>query len=227
MAVNFMESFDFSQLPGFRKTASILPSPDQYLGELNVSESSITFSRRKQEDIDYQLGRISYQGQPKDELHYLLVVLESPHRFEYDIQKQPVGLIRGKSGDNFFLLFASTLQKSSLSIRPGTYHVICANAVQYQSSCGLDPLDRRLRDQNWIDIFDRYGGATDFRQRVFAIKPRYTINLCTGGSNPQGLRLKVSQSLDAMGLIKGKHYTEGNHPASWMRGNDTSNAKIY
>ena len=99
-----------------------------------------------------------------------------------------------------------------MKLKDGVYNVICGNAVQYQTSCGLNPIDRDLRDHNWKEIYLERGGEQDLKQRIFTIKPRYTINLCTGGRNPNGLRSLVSQSLDRFKLIIGKHYTEGNHP---------------
>ena len=59
------------------------------------------------------------------------------------------------------------------------------------------------------------------------IKPRITLNLCTGGRNPEGLRAKVSNSLIKFGLKKNKHFAEGNHPASWNLHGDTKHARIY
>ena len=112
-------------------------------------------------------------------------------------------------------------------MRDGAYNVILTNAIQYQTSCGLNPIDRKLRDKNWLDIYDNYGGEEDFRKRIYTIKPRYTFNLCTGGRNPEGLRAKVTISLIKFKLKKGKHFTEGNHPASWDLRGDTRNAIIY
>jgi hypothetical protein len=102
-----------------------------------------------------------------------------------------------------------------MKLRDGVYNVICGNAVQYQTSCGLNPINRELRDLNWKEIYLEHGDKQDLKQRLFAIKPKYTINVCTVGRDPDGLRSLVSQSLDEYKLIKGKHYNEGNHPSSW------------
>ncbi len=114
-----------------------------------------------------------------------------------------------------------------MKLRDGEYNVILSNAIQYQTSCGLNPIDRKLRDKNWIDIYENHGGEIDFKKRVYSLKPRYTINLCTGGRNPQGLRSRIGKSLEQFKLIKNKHFTEGNHPASWNIHGDTRNAIIY
>jgi hypothetical protein len=133
----------------------------------------------------------------------------------------------GKTGDNLFRLFIYALNKSCLKMNEGIYNVILTNAIQYQTSCGLNPIDRKLRDKNWIDIYDNNGGEEDFKKRVFVIKPKVTFNLCTGGRSPLGLRTKVSNSLIQFGLKKNRHFVEGNHPASWDVHGNTKNAIIY
>lgn len=227
MAVNYMEDFDFSKLMNYRAGGATKPSPDQYVGQLIVDESRIIFKQEKRDSVSYHDETFSFESKNTYPERNVLVILESPHRFEYDHDNNPCGLAMGKTGDNFFKLFAYALKQSVMKLREGVYSVILSNAIQYQTSCGLNPLERKLRDDNWIDIYDNYGGETDFKKRVFSIKPRYTMNLCTGGRNPLGLRAKVSKSLDAFGLKKNKHYAEGNHPASWDYHGDTKNARIY
>ncbi len=226
IGVNFMEGFDFSILDHYDAHGATLPSPDQYVGELIVTDQSIAFHKKQRSCIDYQDSYFSFTEQQAYHEHHLLVILESPHRYEYDDQNKPIGLIMGKSGDNFFSLFASTLEKSDIKLVNRTYNVILANAVQYQTSCGLNPLNRTIRDANWHDIFDRYGGKEDLKKRIFAIKPRFTINLCTGGRHPDGIREKINQTLMSFGLKKGKHFTDGNHPAAWSYHGDIQHAKI-
>ena len=227
MAANFMTDFDFSKLNNYVAGGALLPSPDQYVGELIVEENQLLFTFHQRDTIDYIDDDYVFLSGNEYHEKNILVVLESPHRFEYDSNNKPVGLAMGKTGENFFNLFTLALQKSFLSMKNGSYNVILTNAVQYQTSCGLNPIDRKLRDKNWLDIYDNFGGEKDFKKRIYTIKPRYTFNLCTGGRNPEGLRQKVNKSLIDFKLIKGKHFTEGNHPASWNLHGDTKNAKIY
>ena len=227
MSVNYMEKFDFSKLENYNENGSIKPSPDQYVGELKAVDDKLFFTFKGRDSIDYTDENYSFISGNTYHEKNILVILESPHRFEYNEQKQPVGLVMGKTGQNFFELFTTALAKSKLKLRDGYYNVILANAVQYQTSCGLNPIDRKLRDKNWIDIYENHGGELDFKKRIYSIKPRYTFNLCTGGRNPLGLRAKVNNSLIKFKLIKGKHFTDGNHPASWNIHGDTRNAIIY
>lgn len=227
MSVNYMLDFDFSKLENYNPLGATKPSPDQYVGTLNVVNHELEFISHERDTITYDNTTYKYAS-GNDYLEYnILVVLESPHRFEYNESKDPVGLAMGKTGDNFFSLFTQALSKSRMIVNNGSYNVILTNAVQYQTSCGLNPIDRTLRDKNWLDIYNNHGGEEDFRKRIYTIKPRYTINLCTGGRNPDGLRSLVNRSLDKFKLKKGKHYTDGNHPASWNLHGNTKNAVIY
>lgn len=227
MSANYMGDFVFSELDGYKSVGATMPSPDQYIGTLRVHGKKIDFEVSKRDTIDYQSMTYRFESKNKYLTNNILVILESPHRFEYDSNGTPVGLAMGKTGDNFFSLFTQALGKSKMLIKDGEYNVILSNAVQYQTSCGLNPINRKLRDQNWLDIYKNHGGEEDFRKRIYSIKPRYTFNLCTGGRNPEGLRTIVNKSLEKFKLIKGKHYTYGNHPASWNLHGDTRNAIIY
>ncbi len=227
MSVNFMKDFDFSKLDNYSFGGAVKPSPDQYVGEFLVHLGEYTFNFYERDTVDYSETDYKFLSNNTYHKKNILVVLESPHRFEYDEDNNPVGLAMGKTGNNLFKLLTFALNKSCLKISDGEYNVILTNAVQYQTSCGLNPIDRKLRDKNFIDIYDNHGGEEDFRKRIFLIKPRITINLCTGGRNLEGLRTKVSNSLIEFGLKKNKHFLEGNHPASWEFHGDTKNARIY
>lgn len=227
MSANFMGDFDFSKISNYAVGGAVKPSPDQYVGELLVNAGKYTFNFYERDTIDYSETDYKFLSNNTYHEKNILVVLESPHRFEYDEYNNPIGLAMGKTGDNLFELFTFALNKSCLRINDGEYNVILTNAIQYQTSCGLNPIDRKLRDKNWLDIYDNYGGEEDFKKRIFMIKPRITLNLCTGGRNIEGLRTKVSNSLMKFGLKKNRHFAEGNHPASWNFHGDTKNAHIY
>lgn len=227
MSANFMVDFDYSKMDGYVFGGATLPAPDQYVGMLDVTDGKLTFEFRERDTIDYNENGYTYKSGFNYLEYNILVVLESPHRYEYDKNGNPRGLAMGKTGQNLFELFTHALSQSKMKLRDGSYNVVLSNAVQYQTSCGLNPLDRDLRDRNWKNIYQNNGGEQDFKERVFRIKPRYTINLCTGGRNPEGLRSLVTKSLINFGLKKDKHFAEGNHPASWNFNGDIKNARIY
>ncbi|MEF3692869.1 MAG: hypothetical protein V3569_01695 [Acholeplasmataceae bacterium] len=223
MAVNYMKNFNMKKVRHYRDFGAIYPIPDEYVGELKVNDKSLVFQIEPRDQIEYSDHNYSFRSNKTYEDKNIFVILESPHRFEFDASGYPIALMMGKTGQLFFENFANYLSQSQMKLTNGIYNVICGNAVQYQTSCGLNPIDRLLRDQNWKEIYEEHGGEQDLKDRIFSIKPKYTINLCTGGKNPEGLRSLVSNSLDNFGLKKGKHYTEGNHPSSWyIKSNDSN-----
>jgi hypothetical protein len=226
MKVNYLKNFKMEQLKKYYPGGALKPISDEYVGELIVKGTKISLLVSPRDQISYVAGQIEFQSGNTYNEHNILVILESPHRFEYDASLNPIALMMGKTGELFFEYFTAHLEKSILKIREGNYNLIVCNAVQYQTSCGLNPINRKIRDENWKDIYLNYGGEEDFKKRVFSIKPRYTINLCTGGRSPSGLRSYINNSLDSFGLKKSKHYTEGNHPASWYLARDSRSQLI-
>ncbi|MBN2300692.1 MAG: hypothetical protein JXC31_05845 [Acholeplasmataceae bacterium] len=226
MAVNYMKNFDMKKVRHYHEFGATYPIPDEYVGELSVNDKKLVFQVEPRDQIDYSENNYSFRSKKYYQVKNIFVILESPHRFEFDASGNPIALMMGKTGQLFFENFAYYLSQSQMKLINGTYNVICGNAVQYQTSCGLNPINRIIRDQNWREIYLEHGGELDLKQRIFSIKPKYTINLCTGGKNPEGLRCIVSHSLDTFGLKKGKHYTEGNHPSSWYMKNNNSNLII-
>jgi hypothetical protein len=215
MAFYPMRDFDMKKLRNYRTTGAVLPIKDEYVGELSVKGQKMEFHIEPRDQVEYDEHGYTFRSKQNHLDKNIYIILESPHRLEYDASGNPIAMMMGKTGQLFFEYFAKYLSYSQMKLSDGVYNVICGNAVQYQTSCGLNPINRELRDLNWREIYLEHGGKQDFKQRLFAIKPKYTINLCTGGRNPDGLRSLVSQSLDEYKLIKGKHYTEGNHPSSW------------
>ena len=226
MAINYMKDFDISVLENYHEEGAVLPLPDQYVGELKVKNGELIFNQAPRDSLEYLSDEFVFSSKKNYHEKNIFVLLESPHRFEYNASNKPIAMVMGKTGCNLFDLFTQALSKSKMRIKAGLYNVILANVVQYQTSCGLNPIDRKIRDLNWLDIYNNYGGEIDLKKRIFSVKPRYTINCCTGGKNPNGLRQVVNHSLINFGLKKGKHFTEGNHPASWNFHGDTSRAVI-
>lgn len=215
MAVNTMQDFDMKSLRRYQKPGALLPLSDEYVGNLTVIGQKMELQVEPRDQVEYDEKSYSFRSKKNYQDKNIFVILESPHRFEYDASGHPIAMMMGKTGQLFFEGFAKYLNQSQMKLVDGDYNVICGNAVQYQTSCGLNPIDRELRDLNWKEIYLEHGGEEDLKERIFRIKPKYTINLCTGGRNPDGLRSLVSRSLDLFKLKRGKHYTEGNHPSSW------------
>lgn len=209
-------SMDMKSLKHYQAHGAILALPDQFVGILEVKDKIMHLEIEPRDNVIYKEDSYTYESQNETSTKNVLVILESPHRLEFDASLKPVAMMMGKTGCLFFEQFCSHLSNSIMPIKEGIYHLIVCNAVQDQTSCGLNPINREIRDLNWLEIYIEKGGEAEFMRRISLIKPKYTLNLCTGGKNPNGLRMKVNHTLLNLGLIKNKHFTEGNHPSSWM-----------
>ena len=228
MAINYMKDFKMNSVEHYDSRGALKPARDEYVGELLVStDNKMFFTANPRDQIDYFERKYKFLSGHNYQENNFLIILESPHRLEFDKSGEPIALMMGKTGCLFFDFFIFHLSKSAMKIKPGNYNVIVCNAVQYQTSCGLNPINRDIRNRNWLDIYYKFGGNYDLKERIFSIKPKYIINLCTGGKDPNGLRSQISKDLDSYPLIKGKHYTEGDHPSSWYIKHDDNHRYIF
>src|SRR6056297_920532 len=100
MAVNFMEDFDFSTLSHYRSGGAVRPNPDQFVGNLEIAGKNLAFIKQKRDTIDYTADGYVYASGKKRPGENLLIILESPHRLEYNARGYPRGLAMGKTGDH-------------------------------------------------------------------------------------------------------------------------------
>ena len=145
-----------------------------------------------------------------------MVVLESPHFDEYDMNthqaKGPAHGVTGRLFEKWFLhifnrnfkIFA-TLDKNLI------YTVVFINSVQYQSSQGIKTLNTKIRDCNWLAFWNN-GFALDLQQRLcFFGSNSVVINMCTYGK--KRLHEQVQRRLRSTSL----QLFEAYHPSCWWR----------
>jgi len=204
------------------------PCPDQFFGTLSLingvykwhkfSQNNGVSSITQAEYINYKrklgISCAIWKGK-KINRKKIVIVLESPHISEFDLQGNPLGPAHGTTGRLFDNNFAKLINKSLVmrSLKNKTYDVIIMNAVQYQCSLGK-PLkiskNKLNRDKNWILCF--FGKGNDLIQRIKAIKPDVVINLCTKGF--MNLQLILNCFL-LDNLPYNIYYTYGSHPSTW------------
>ena len=215
MAVNFLSSVGATNI-----TTSILginpnPCPDQFRGNYTNGVFTST-SQATMLDVDYNSlpMKTTYKGNVPIVNPVIAVVLESPHKSEYNMGL-PLGPAKGTTGrlfDNEFTRMFSTSMLNSHFLS-GNYDVILLNAVQFQCSLG-QPLNnnnnKQVRDRNWLNIFNNHGGAIDIVNRLKALNPALIINLCTKGFS--NLQLILDRQLRANFSCP---YTYGTHPSTW------------
>lgn len=148
----------------------------------------------------------------------IAVILESPHKYEFDQAGNALGPAMGSTGRLFFkkfnLLFSkSKLYRSCIKINT-TYNIVFINSIQYQTSCGNSlrtMASRTVRDQIWLYMFHEKG-SINFLTRLKCLNPTCIINLCTKGV--YNLQLEVDNSIKSSNNYKGI-YTYGTHPSTW------------
>lgn len=212
--INYLNNFNFAKIINNSGTSVFTkPCMDQVCGYIDMNGKYHSLrTRHRNFNVDYYstntsrcIGKIIKSP--------IVIILESPHKYEFDPQGNPIGPAQYKTGKYFDEYFEELLEKSCIyNALSGRKHaVVFVNAVQYQCSLGKalsgykNKKNREIRDKNWEQCFINGGCRTDLICRVNALNPAAVINLCT--SNLRGY-------IDGL-FYNNANYTSGNHPSSW------------
>lgn len=144
----------------------------------------------------------------------IVIILESPHKDEYS--NEIVAPAMGKTGQNIEKYLLKILNKKIKKPKENgkKYDVILMNAIQYQTSFGIDT--EYFRDRVWLTLWNKEGGREEFIEKLKGYKPDIIFNFCTNGSHQKDLiyilcnrsnskmTLKYIQSLN-LGIKKGQN----------------------
>lgn len=171
--------------------------PDQYIGTLSELEAAGVITTRKPVEERPVTGA-------------LIVVLESPHKKEFEKEPAPA---KGNTG----LLLAKHLRQVVCSVSIGNPAVILMNAVQYQCSLGCAPV--KYRDEVFTAAWNN-GARQDFIRRLGSLyqPDDYVLCCCTKGSHPRHygeLRQKVVAAI--VESVPPGRVLRRTHPSSWYR----------
>ncbi|WP_195952375.1 hypothetical protein [Clostridium saudiense] len=113
----------------------------------------------------------------------LVIVLESPHKREYDIDNTKGYPALGSTGEKINKGILEIIDKKLSSVMEGDkyYDIILMNAIQYQASLGIDT--NIFRDRIWISLWLKDKMREEFIQRIKGYRPDIIINLCTKGNH--------------------------------------------
>ncbi|MDY6265281.1 MAG: hypothetical protein SPM09_12805 [Fibrobacter sp.] len=111
------------------------------------------------------------------ELSTIGIILESPHKKEFDGNGFPIGPARGSTGTGIKNYLIPILKKKSIE---GKYKVLLIESVSYQCSNGEESIDHAKRNRLFKRIWEN-GGESDFIARLKLYKPYCLINACSGG----------------------------------------------
>ena len=160
---------------------------------------------------------------PVDDEPLLLILLESPHKAEYEESiANPVEPALGETGANLEKELGQLLESSELAeeVRCGN-RVAIANPVQFQASLhavhGKDVQSYvygKLRDRVWESIWSVPEVREDFGDRIRRFAPTWIINACTGGCKGWGTVNGVVSEWLADGELGCSLYAT-THPAHW------------
>ena len=144
----------------------------------------------------------------------IVIILESPHKDEYS--KQIIAPAMGTTGENINKYLLDILNKKIGNPQGDKkeYDVILMNAIQYQTSLGIDT--EYFRDRVWLTLWNKGVARDEFIEKLKGYKPDIIFNFCTNGSHEKDLiyilcnrsnskmTLKYIQSLN-LGIKKGQN----------------------
>ena len=110
----------------------------------------------------------------------IVVVLESPHTYEYDSQGKSKGPARGKTGNLFVKYFCELLSNVKLD-QNCIYDIILINSIRLQCSLGYNP--EFFRDLVWLYYWKDKLIRENLIDRIKELEPDFIINLSTKGSH--------------------------------------------
>lgn len=153
----------------------------------------------------------------------LIMVLESPHKNEFDENGLPLGPARGSTGANIRSYLINHLK--NVGLERGQYKLLLVEAVSYQCSNGL-PIDQSEQPKKKDLLFEKIwnsGGRQSFEARIRLYRPTIIVNSCTGGASgiesratSRLLNVLVQNSIDTICPNIPKFYSS--HPSSkWFK----------
>ncbi|MFZ2449850.1 MAG: hypothetical protein WAW36_04955 [Methylovulum miyakonense] len=176
---------------------------------------------------------------PNKAANNILIILESPHKDEYDDDNfLPLGPANGATGENFLNYFASPcmnivlyklIKDLHLNLDEGKVYSICfVNPVPFQTTLDfiLRPIKSKKKDKKaektyrdqlktevWNALF--YYCHHHFKCRVLSYNPSVIINACT-----KELKDKVKLAVDnPNNQIKCPNKFNTTHPSGWHGSN--------
>ena len=184
--------------------------PDSYIGEIK-NNNGLGWTNTAAGNPVNANTVVNYSSINKEN-NYLILILESPHFYEYDINsKDALGPAQGKTGNNIknYLIDCLNTNNQIKGLFTKGYEVVVLNAVQYQCSQGISPLKQGVRDKNFSHFWGN-GFSNDLIDRINAFS-NGNNNLIIVDACTRKLKLKLVEPALSASLT---HYIS-THPSSW------------
>lgn len=198
---NIFKNFIDKQPKDKAKNSSTVRCFDNYVGQIKivngaVASKALWFCRDLRISNHYcvseKIDLSNYQS-PLEKMcncKTIVLILESPHKDEYDDSKSSItpAPALGRTGsnlDNKFVCKINEFIKNNtkrVEIKNGVYNIILMNAVQYQCSMGLVPLNTTVRNALFLQMWFNGKVRKNFTKRLNKYAPDVVINCCTNGS---------------------------------------------
>lgn len=153
----------------------------------------------------------------------IVVIIESPHKDEYDDNFNPKGPAQGKTGDMIEKNIDQILELfkgEDENVENSKYILIISNPVQFQASLGSfydNGLHKSIRNNIWSELYKIY--KDDFVKRLEEYEPNYILNATTFGRKYRiNKAIRIVKSSENSKIQKVK---ESYHPAAWNDGEIT------
>lgn len=154
----------------------------------------------------------------------IIILLESPHKDEYDTDFNPIRPANGITGC-YLLCFLPhedvlprLIKEKGLELMPNTtYDVLLVNPVQYQASLAFvfdNKMNEKVRDKVWSKLFGVL--KQDFEQRIKSYEPDVILNFCTTKAGKAVQKCINSVFAESLGV----QLFKGPHPSSWFNQNN-------
>lgn len=145
----------------------------------------------------------------------LALVLESPHKDEYDINNNPLRPANGRTGIKINQKLATRKNLTSLLNKKQIYEVFLMNPVQFQASCYSilsNKCTRNNTEQVFRVLFNRTKGnqRQDFIDRLKQYAPDIIFNCCTNK-----LKEIVRNAIQEYKNKSNITICEDKHPSTW------------
>lgn len=199
----------------FFKKSTIVPDVFRYILKYNHDWSFLYPNNSNA--IEFSIDNDKNEIDSKNHKNIILV-LESPHKDEYEITENeltPRSPASGDSGKSINKLFTSHVLPMLISLglelnKKDEYHFCIVNPVPFQTSLvhiHQKGLIAPIRDKIWKTMYPEL--KTDFETRLKKYKPHIILNGCTSNLKPL-----LNDELSKIDDCKIFNVT---HPASWQR----------
>lgn len=201
--------------------------PDQYVGQIGkLKQLEDADKNNVKQGSDFP-ERINVFDES-----LMILILESPHKKEFDKKGEPIGPAMGPTGINIrkhiLEIFGVDFEK---------YHLILMNAIPFQCSLGVSP--ETFRDKMFVETWEAFG-MDFFQTRLTHLldslkrkgKKVVVVNACTQGNkqweegeqNDDYLCCKVCKSIIEILSTNAEElpYFHIRHPSSWKGPNSAN-----